>query len=184
MNRSQTRGVSPYWFQKCTVEPVTITKDNRGLTTHTCILLSLKMSLSSPETLVPTHKQPCKWPHVHAAMCHLRAQSNNCFAYGALTLILFLCILHLLQCLEVSLLQEPQDSERVNALNKRTQLSKGWDRTSQQFLCSMALGRMLSHHTPSHFDEQRSAAQAEPVHQVRKKLQGVRGRAGTRTQAW
>lgn len=54
----------------------------------------------------------------------------------------------------------------------------------QQFLSSMALGRMLSHHTHSHFDEQKSAEQAEPVHQVRKKLERVRGRARAGTQGW
>lgn len=64
----------------------------------------------------------------------------------------------------ISLLQEPQGSERVNDLNKCSQLASDKDGLHQglsdpgarQFLCSMALGRKRSHHTPSHSDEQRS----------------------------
>lgn len=143
------------------------------------------MSVSSwviSSHFITNHVRDCT---LHTPCCHTPPQRCNCYAYGVLTLPS-----------APQLLSSPNKSPRLREGRrlKVAQLVCGknglghrsiglLDTRIQQFLHSMALGRMLSHYIQTWSDAGRSSGQAELVYQVRRKLR-MKSRVRTSSQAW
>lgn len=143
------------------------------------------MSVSSwviSSHFITNHVRDCT---LHTPCCHTPPQRCDCYAYGVLTLPSV-----------PQLLSSPNKSPRLregrylkvvrlkcgkNGIGRR---STGLLHTRvQQFLHSMALGRMLSHYIQTCSDEGRSSGQAELVYQDRWKLR-MKSRVRPSSQAW